>query len=181
MINFDGSLDKNAIEIKLKSNFSTKIQPTNSMRTDEYVQTVIIPAIEDAVYGNHHIISDNTEITLNLHWYLHCFWLRVNIFNENYESLTTKLNNKEKELILKYIKEYIEDMNNTNTNFIHFEDKDNNEISVQIYNGIIYLPAYNANTDNFIDMPKLVKTKIQFESIDENIIKEKIEKFNDSI
>ena len=44
---FDNYLDKDSIEIALKSNFKSNIEPTNPLRTNEYVNTMIIPKLTD--------------------------------------------------------------------------------------------------------------------------------------
>lgn len=172
---FDNYLDKDSIEIALKSNFKSNIEPTNPLRTNEYVNTMIIPKLTDYLPQ---IEIDDITITFSLHYTVSRFWIRVNIYKELEDSydkiIDAEIINKYKSDIIAKIINSVNRMNEAEVEFVNFEGTDNAGGYFKIFNGIIFGAMYDIVNDKYIELAKPIKTKLVFEEPDASEIQDKL-------
>ena len=174
---FDGGyIDREAIEIPLSSNYKNKIEPTNPMRKNEYVETMLIPKLIENTHA-YVIIQNKIEITFRVHYVMNRFFLRINLYGtDEHGDIEINKKNLDNDLIqdiAKHAIQYIEELNNTGTEFVNFTNDDSDEL-IQIYNGKIYGLIYDLNEDKPIEPAKLSKTKLIFKTLEYNYIIDKI-------
>ena len=172
---FDEYIDKEAIEIRLKSNFKTVIEPTNPYRKNEYVNTMILPTLNNQIVNS--INLDDTIICCaNIHYVMHNFFLRLTFYvEESYDKIVDYKNMQQYiKPTIAYINRIISELNNANVQFVEFESDDKDNL-FRIYNGKVYGLIYDLNKDEYIEPAKPIKKSIVFEDVDETKI---IDAFN---
>lgn len=179
---WDEYVDKEKIEIPLKSNYKPIITPTNSLRHNEYENTELIPKLAENTNKQVDLIVSDKDITIvfTVHYALHRFWLRLTIYDdEEYAEVTDKSILEEiKPIIINKIHTYINELNSANVKFIKFISEDGTvDEAVQIFNGFIFGAFYYLPTKEYLQLPKIEETSIVFEDVDDNDISNKIDNY----
>lgn len=168
------SLNRDNINIPLKCNYKNSIRPTNSLREDEYENSIVIPGLLNGITRNFEI--GEFDVTFNLKYHISRFWLSVSIGrygNDEYIEIgKDKIDNVLLHAIAKRAEKFVEEMNSNNYQCLSFENADGDDY-FQIYKGKIYGLIYDLNTNNYVEPPKIVKTAIKFEPVDYNAIIDK--------
>ena len=182
-MNFEENIDRDSIELKLQSNFKCNIEPTNPLRKNEYVNLHIIPKYKEQIKSDYEIsdsVIGQLSLHFNLHYALHHFWIRVNIYDEEMNKIRiVALSTETYQQIVKYIHQYIDQLNSANIQFINFQDTEDGSTNgyYRIFNGFIFGCFYNLNTDEYVELAKPVKTPLQFSDIEDSVIKEQLDNY----
>ena len=171
------TIDANeCVIIRLDTNFSTTVIPTNSLREYEY-QNLIISQINDIVPKRDIEITEDKVINIRIGLWLGKFaigirFLDLTNYNNMHPDFTNNITNGLYIKIEKTLKQYIDDINSAKIEFFTFEDEE----LIQICNNKVYGYFFDISTGQYVKPPKVNKNilRISGPSVD---IKERIESF----
>lgn len=167
---------EDCVVIRLDTNFTTTVIPTNSLRENEY-QNYLIGQINDVVPNRDIELSEDKVITIRIGLWLGKFAISIRFFdledyNNTHPNYTKDIPDGLIIKIEKTIEQYIDSINDAKITFFTF-DKDE---LIQVYNNKVYGYFFDLSTGQYAKPPQVIKNTLRITGPSVNV-KERIEAF----
>jgi hypothetical protein len=165
-------MDESTIQFMLKSNYISRIKPTNPLREDEYESRVLLPKMNQSIGNLRQLDLDNDiSITFRFIYRMSRFFIAVKVWVDESDDITNpKIKENEAEILKQMdlqIDKIIDTINDANVTFISFENAED-DTYYKIFENRIYGFIYDLEKDTFAEPPKVIKTPIKVELVQKN-------------